>query len=99
MLCTVSKNFFSLKIISGNKIICGGFFLFSFAKADDAAIHPACLPITSKIKTFVDVAHIDATSSPASSVDIAVYFATEPNPGQKSINGKSLSTVFGIPIH
>ena len=79
VFCTVSKNSFSLKIISGNKIICGGFFLFSFAKADDAAIHPACLPITSKIKTFVDVAHIDATSSPASSVDIAVYFATEPS--------------------
>ena len=62
-------------------------------------IHPACLAITSKIKTFVDVSHIDLTSSPASNVEIAVYFPTDPKPGEQSVNGKSLSTVFGIPIH
>ncbi len=31
-------------------------------------------------------------------IEVATYFATEPKPGQQSVNGKSLSTVFGIPI-
>ena len=96
---TFFKNNFSLNAISGNKIICGGCCLDSLARADEAAIHPACLPITSNIKTFVDVAHMDLTSSPASKVEIAVYFATEPKPGEQSVRGRSLSTVFGIPIH
>jgi hypothetical protein len=30
---------------------------------------------------------------------MAVYFPTEPKPGEQSVRGRSLSTVFGIPIH
>jgi hypothetical protein len=52
-------------------------------------------PITSKTKILVEVAHIEATSKLASIVETAMYFATEPNPGQLSVTGKSLSTVFG----
>jgi hypothetical protein len=44
---------------------------------------------------LVEVAHIEATSKLASIVETAMYFATEPNPGQLSVTGKSLSTVFG----
>ena len=40
-----------------------------------------------------------ATSRPASLVDIAMYLATDPNPGQLSVKGISLSTVLGMPIH
>ena len=36
----------------------------------DAASQPACLPITSNIKTFVDVSDIDLTSNDASRVDV-----------------------------
>ena len=42
---------------------------------------------------------MDATSSPASLIDTATYFATDPKPGQLSVFGKSLSTVLGMPIH
>ena len=38
---------------------------------------------------------MDATSKPASRIDTATYLATEPKPGQQSVIGKSLSTVFG----
>ena len=38
------------------------------------------------------------TSRAASFVEVAIYFATDPNPGQLSVKGKSLSMVFGIPI-
>ena len=65
------------------------------AKPPAAAIHPAWRPITSKTNTFVDVFDILATSKLASRVDTAMYFATEPKPGQQSVIGKSLSTVFG----
>ena len=41
---------------------------------------------------------IEATSSEASSVEMATYFATEPKPGQQSVKGRSLSTVFGTPM-
>ena len=54
--------------------------------------------MTSNIKTLVDVSAIDKTSRLASFVDTAMYLATEPKPGQVSVMGKSLSTVFGIPI-
>ena len=37
------------------------------------------------------------TSSPASKVEVATYFATEPKPGEQSVNGRSLSTVLGNP--
>ena len=40
---------------------------------------------------------MDATSSAASRVETAMYLATEPNPGQQSVIGKSLSTVLGMP--
>ena len=49
-------------------------------------------------RSWVEVAAIDATSKPASRIDTATYFATEPKPGQLSVNGRSLSTVLGIPI-
>ena len=58
-------------------------------------IHPACRPITSRMKTFVDVLAIDSTSSTASIMLVATYFATEPKPGHVSVMGRSLSTVFG----
>ena len=62
-----------------------------------AAIHPACRPMTSSMKTLVEVFAMEATSSAASIVDTATYFATEPNPGQLSVTGRSLSTVLGMP--
>ena len=60
-----------------------------------AVIQPACRPITSSTNTLVDVFAIDATSNAASRIDMATYFATEPKPGQLSVIGRSLSTVFG----
>ena len=42
-----------------------------------------------------DVASMARTSSAASCVETATYFATEPKPGQVSVMGRSLSTVFG----
>ena len=76
----------------------GGSFLFFEIKPPAAAIHPACLPMTSNIKTLVDVSAIERTSRLASFVETAIYLATEPKPGHVSVIGKSLSTVFGIPI-
>ena len=46
---------------------------------------------------LIEVFAIDTTSSAASCVETATYFATEPNPGQLSVTGRSLSTVFGMP--
>ena len=92
------KNFFSSKTISGNKIICGASFLSTLAKEPAAAIQPACLPITSNMNTFVDVSAIEATSNEASIMDVAIYFAAEPKPGQLSVTARSLSTVLGIAI-
>ena len=54
--------------------------------------------MTSKINTLVDVSHIDATSREASIVEVAIYFAADPNPGQQSVTARSLSTVLGIAI-
>ena len=50
------------------------------------------------MNTLVDDSHIDSTSRLASATDTAVYFATEPKPGQQSVTARSLSTVFGTPI-
>ena len=50
------------------------------------------------MKTLVDVSAIDKTSRLASCVETEIYLATEPNPGQVSVIGRSLSTVLGIPI-
>jgi len=47
------------------------------------------------MNTLVEVLHIEATSNEASRVDTAMYLATEPKPGQLSVIGRSLSTVFG----
>ena len=60
-----------------------------------AAIQPECRPITSTINTLVEVLAMEATSKLASRVDTAMYFATEPKPGQLSVIGRSLSTVLG----
>ncbi len=76
---------------------CGASPVFSAAKPPAAAIQPACRPMTSSTNTFVDVRAMEATSSAASRVDTAMYLAAEPNPGQQSVTGKSLSTVLGIP--
>ena len=73
-------------------------FLF-FAKPPAAAIHPACRPITSRINTFVEDSDIDFRSKEASRVEVAIYLATEPKPGQQSVRARSLSTVFGMAIH
>ena len=54
--------------------------------------------MTSKTNTLVEVSAIEATSKAASRVEMATYFATEPKPGQESVKGRSLSTVFGMPI-
>ena len=69
------------------------------ASPEDAASQPACLPITSKINTFVELLDMLFTSKAASFVEVAIYFATDPKPGQLSVKGKSLSIVLGIPIH
>ena len=60
-----------------------------------AVIQPAWRPITSRMKTLVEVFAMDATSKPASRMLVATYFATEPKPGQQSVIGRSLSTVLG----
>ena len=65
--------------------MCGGSPALVAARQDAAAIHPACLPMTSKMKTFVDVSAMLLTSSPASKVEVAMYFATEPKPGEQSV--------------
>ena len=64
----------------------------------DAAIQPACLPMTSRINTLVEVSAMDSTSRAASIVEVTTYFATDPKPGQLSVMAKSLSTVLGIAI-
>ncbi len=79
-------------------MMCGASPALRAARPPAAAIQPACRPITSRMKTRVEVRAIEATSSEASSVDTATYFATEPNPGQQSVTGRSLSTVFGMPM-
>ena len=40
---------------------------------------------------------MDATSNAVSRTETATYLATEPKPGQVSVQGRSLSTVFGTP--
>jgi len=60
-------------------------------------IQPAWRPMTSITNTLVEVLAIEATSSAASRVEIATYFATEPKPGVQSVCGRSLSTVLGTP--
>ncbi len=71
---------------------------FSPAKPPAAAIQPAWRPMTSRMNTRVEVRAIEATSSAASRVETATYFATEPKPGQVSVIGRSLSTVLGTPM-
>ena len=51
--------------------------------------------MTSMMKTLV--CFIDPTSMAASRVEVAMYLATEPNPGQLSVTARSLSTVLGTP--
>ena len=79
-------------------MMCGASPGLRAASPPAAAIQPAWRPITSRMKTRVEVRAIEATSSEASSVEIATYFATEPKPGQASVKGRSLSTVFGTPM-
>ncbi len=92
---TRARKLSSSKAISGKSSRCGASRGFACASPHAAVIQPACRPITSRMKTFVEVLAIDSTSSPASRMLVATYFATEPNPGQVSVIGKSLSTVFG----
>ena len=65
------------------------------ASAPAAAIQPAWRPITSSTNTLVEVAHMEAMSSEASKVEVAMYLATLPKPGELSVIGRSLSTVLG----
>ena len=51
------------------------------------------------MKTFVEELDIDETSKDASSVEVAIYLATVPKPGQAYVPGRSLSIVLDIPIH
>ena len=67
----------------------------SEARPPAAAIQPAWRPITSRTNTLVDVLAMERTSKLASRVDTAMYLATDPNPGQVSVMGRSLSTVLG----
>jgi hypothetical protein len=53
--------------------------------------------MTSITKTRVEVFAMEATSNPASRIEVATYFATDPKPGQLSVIARSLSTVLGIP--
>src|SRR5215469_12585981 len=78
-------------------MMCGGSPGLRPASPLEAAIHPACRPMTSSTNTLVEVRAIEATSSPASRVETATYLATEPKPGQQSVCGRSLSTVLGTP--
>ena len=57
----------------------------------EQAIQPAWRPITSITKTLVEDSAIEATSRLASRIETAVYFATEPKPGQQSVTARSLS--------
>ena len=41
---------------------------------------------------------MEATSRDASRVEVAIYLAADPNPGQQSVTARSLSTVLGIAI-
>ena len=65
------------------------------ARQEAPAIQPAWRPMTSRMKTLVEVSHIEATSNAASRVEIATYFATEAKPGELSVTGRSLSMVLG----
>ncbi len=65
------------------------------ARPPAAAIQPAWRPMTSRMKTLVEVLAMEATSSAHSLVETATYLATEPKPGQQSVTARSLSTVFG----
>ena len=86
-------NFASSNSISGKRITTG--MPWSSISPPAAAIQPACRPITSSTNTLVEVRAIERTSNDASSADTATYLATEPKPGQQSVIGRSLSTVFG----
>src|SRR5580704_863317 len=76
---------------------CGGSATPLPASPAAAAIQPACRPMTSSTNTLVEVRAMEATSIAASRVETATYLATEPNPGQQSVWGRSLSTVLGTP--
>ena len=98
-LCsTRARNAASSNGISGKTMMCGASVPTPWARPAAAAIQPACRPMTSRMNTFVEVLAIEATSSAASGVETATYFATEPKPGQVSVIGRSLSTVFGMPM-
>ena len=78
---------------------CPGFG--SVAKYVATSIREAAFDVasmTSRMNTLVEVAAMDATSKPASRIEVATYLATEPKPGQVSVRGRSLSTVLGMPM-
>ena len=70
--------------LSGSKIISGP-WPFSHAIAVDSASQPLCRPMTSMMKTLVDVADIACVSRLASRMLVARYFAQDGNPGLKSV--------------
>src|SRR3954463_562943 len=92
---TATRKFASSNGTSGKSNTSGNGVSSSAAMPTAAVIQPAWRPITSSTNSLVDVFAIDATSKAASRIDVATYFATEPNPGQLSVTARSLSTVFG----
>ena len=60
----------------------------SEASPPAAAIQPAWRPITSRTNTLVEVEDMERTSKLASRVETAMYFATDPKPGQLSVTAR-----------
>src|SRR5262249_14733317 len=82
---------------SGNSKTWGASPSRSAASAQAAVIQPAWRPITSSANTFVEVRLIEDRSNATSRMQVARYFATEPNPGEQSVWDRALPTVFGTP--
>ena len=96
---TLARNLPSSNVISGKSRICGASPSCSAASAEAAVVQPACRTITSTANTFVEVRLIAVRSNAASRTAVATYFAAEPNPGEQSVIGRSLSIVLGMPTH
>lgn len=57
------------------------------------AIQLVCHPITSRIKTLIEVVLIPLTSNSASYIEITIYLVTDLKPRQLPVNDKLLSIV------
>jgi hypothetical protein len=79
-------------------MMCGGSLGDRLARTVPAAIHPADRPMTSTMQHAPSSVAMLATSAPISITVVALYFTTDPYPGQWSVWGKSLSIVLGTPM-